>query len=164
MRHVRAAVRFGDGVAWLREQGVRTFLELGPDGTLCGLVQDVFAAEEPGAAAERLGADAERLGADAEEPGADAEDVVLAAALRPDRGESRTYLAALARLFVSGWRWTGQGRWGGRPTWSGCRAADLCLRTRALLAGGGRARQLRGGRWRGAAVGGRGAGRCSARG
>ncbi|MEU5032194.1 type I polyketide synthase [Streptomyces milbemycinicus] len=81
VRHVRAAVRFGDGVAWLRDQGVRTFLELGPDGTLCGLVQDVFAAEVPGA---------------------DIEDAVLAAALRPDRGESQTYLAALARLFVSG--------------------------------------------------------------
>ncbi|MGY0055443.1 type I polyketide synthase [Streptomyces sp. LZ34] len=81
VRHARAAVRFGDGVAWLRDQGVRAFLELGPDGTLCGLVQDAFAAEEPGA---------------------DTEDAVLAPALRPERGESQTFLAALARLFVSG--------------------------------------------------------------
>ncbi|MDX3234011.1 SDR family NAD(P)-dependent oxidoreductase, partial [Streptomyces sp. ME19-01-6] len=81
VRHARAAVRFGDGVAWLRDQGVRAFLELGPDGTLCGLVQDAFAAEEPGA---------------------DTEDAVLAPALRSDRGENQTLLAALARLFVSG--------------------------------------------------------------
>ncbi|MFI0736450.1 type I polyketide synthase [Streptomyces sp. NPDC021225] len=81
VRHAREAVRFGDGVAWLRDQGVRTFLELGPDGTLCGLGQDAFATDEPAT--------------DAEEP-------VMVPALRPDRGESQTFLAALARLFVSG--------------------------------------------------------------
>ncbi|MFG3391445.1 SDR family NAD(P)-dependent oxidoreductase, partial [Streptomyces rochei] len=73
VRHVREAVRFDDGVRALVEQGVSRFVELGPDGVLCGMAR------------ERAG-----------------EDAVLVPLLRKDRDEEGTALAALGRLHVTG--------------------------------------------------------------
>ncbi|WP_152648745.1 type I polyketide synthase, partial [Streptacidiphilus anmyonensis] len=74
VRHVRDAVRFGDAVQALEREGVRTFVELGPDGVLCALGQE----------------------------SAVAEDVVFAPVLRADRPEARTLTTALAQVHVRG--------------------------------------------------------------
>ncbi|MFG7940614.1 type I polyketide synthase, partial [Streptomyces cacaoi] len=73
--HVRATVRFADGVSAARAAGATAFLELGPDGTLTALAQDVLG----------------------DDPGTD-----LVAALRTDRSEERTLATALARLHTHG--------------------------------------------------------------
>ncbi|MGC4806092.1 SDR family NAD(P)-dependent oxidoreductase [Micromonospora sp. DT233] len=73
VRHVRDAVRFADGVAALLEAGVTTFVELGPDGTLTGMVRDCA---ETGVSA--------------------------AAALRRDQPEAATFLRALATAYAAG--------------------------------------------------------------
>ncbi len=42
VRHVREAVRFGDGVTTLHEQGVNIFLEIGPKPVLLGMAGQVY--------------------------------------------------------------------------------------------------------------------------
>ncbi|MBM7172951.1 SDR family NAD(P)-dependent oxidoreductase, partial [Streptomyces sp. G44] len=73
VRHVRAAVRFGEGVRWLEEQGVSVFLELGPDGVLTGMAQESLS-----------------------------DDAQLIAALRKDRPEPEALVTALGRLHITG--------------------------------------------------------------
>ena len=71
--HVRRPVRFADGVRALLNAGATTFLELGPDATLCAMVQDT--APDP---------------------------VTTIPVLRAGRDEETTVVTALASLFARG--------------------------------------------------------------
>ncbi|MFD0352423.1 SDR family NAD(P)-dependent oxidoreductase [Streptomyces sp. NPDC127110] len=75
VRHVRAAVRFGDGVAHLAAQGVAHFLEFGPQGVLTAM------------AGESLPDDFSGL---------------LTPVLRKDRPEPEAFLGALAEAWTRG--------------------------------------------------------------
>ncbi|MDH6121828.1 acyltransferase domain-containing protein [Kitasatospora sp. GAS204B] len=90
VRHVRQAVRFADGVRALHAQGVRTFLELGPDAVLTPLTS------------ESLGHD---------------RDCTVVATLQRDRAEPRAVALAAARLYVQGRSldWNAVLPAGGRP-------------------------------------------------
>ncbi|MYZ38878.1 MULTISPECIES: type I polyketide synthase, partial [unclassified Streptomyces] len=75
VEHVRAAVRFADCVTTLRDAGVTTFLELGPDGPLTAMAQDILG---------------------------DTYDAELVPLLRADRTEQLAVTTALARLQAHG--------------------------------------------------------------
>nr|WP_308407652.1 type I polyketide synthase [Streptomyces sp. RKAG337] len=73
VRHVREAVRFADAVATLQEQGVSTFLELGPDAVLTAMAADSAT-----------------------------ETTTLIPALRRDHNEAQLFTEALVRLHTRG--------------------------------------------------------------
>ncbi len=79
VRHVRETVRFADGVRWLADHDVRSFLELGPEGALSAMVADCLGDEQE--AGERSSA---------------------VSVLRAERAEDRTFLAALAQVWIGG--------------------------------------------------------------
>ncbi|MFF4085229.1 acyltransferase domain-containing protein, partial [Streptomyces sp. NPDC001777] len=96
-RHIRAAVRFHDGIATLHARGVTTYLELGPDPVLTSLVRDAL--DGRGSA------------------------VAAACVLQRDKDEVRSLPRALAVAFVSGTEtdWApllGAGRRIGLPTYA----------------------------------------------
>ncbi|MFI6345284.1 type I polyketide synthase [Streptomyces sp. NPDC050560] len=72
VRHVREAVRFADGLTAMREAGVDTLLELGPDGVLTAMASAAL------------------------------DDVTAVAGLRKDRDEPTAWLTALATLYATG--------------------------------------------------------------
>ncbi|BCB74409.1 hypothetical protein Pflav_008190 [Phytohabitans flavus] len=72
VQHVRQPVRFADTVTWLAEQGVDTFLELGPDGVLTALIPET------------------------------SQDAVTVPSLRADRDEVEAAVTALAGLHSHG--------------------------------------------------------------
>ncbi|MFG2723488.1 type I polyketide synthase [Streptomyces sp. NPDC048416] len=93
VRHVRETVRFSDGIATLRENGVSTFVELGPSATLTALARQCLPDE------------------------ADQQGVAFVPVLRADRPEPQALTTALAELHVRGtaidWPAVAAG-WGGR--------------------------------------------------
>ncbi|MFD9861161.1 type I polyketide synthase [Streptomyces alboflavus] len=76
VRHIREAVRFHDGLGTFAAQGVTSLFELGPDSVLTAMAHDTIT--DPDAQAG------------------------LVAAVRKDRPEPDTFLAALAHLHVRG--------------------------------------------------------------
>ncbi|MFF0291963.1 acyltransferase domain-containing protein, partial [Streptomyces sp. NPDC005262] len=76
VRHIREAVRFGDGVRQLAGSGVATFLEVGPGGVLTAMAQDNVT--------DDLG------------------NLAFVPALREKGAEERAVLSALARLHARG--------------------------------------------------------------
>jgi acyl transferase domain-containing protein/acyl-CoA synthetase (AMP-forming)/AMP-acid ligase II/acyl carrier protein len=85
---VREPVRFLDGMRQLAAQGVRTCLELGPDGVLSVLAQSCLPGDGDAGARD----EADRLGRLA----------VAVPVLRAGRPEARTLVAALAELWTHG--------------------------------------------------------------
>ncbi|MBX9363034.1 type I polyketide synthase [Streptomyces sp. WAC04114] len=75
VRHVREAVRFTDAVTTLRQEKVRTFIELGPDGTLSAVTRQCLGDEH---------------------------DALVVPLLRRDRPEPHSLTTAIAELHVRG--------------------------------------------------------------
>jgi acyl transferase domain-containing protein len=89
VEHVREPVRFADGVRWLEAQGVKSFLELGPDGVLSALVQDCLLSEGDTADGNAGGQ-------------GDGDGSVAVPVLRGERPEARALLGALAEVWTHG--------------------------------------------------------------
>ncbi|SEL82603.1 type I polyketide synthase [Streptacidiphilus jiangxiensis] len=84
--HVRAAVRFHDGVRTLAVEGTGAYLELGPGAVLTALVREAVDVDADGADADGVEADAP----------------LATPVLRAGTPEPDAFLTALARLYVEG--------------------------------------------------------------
>ncbi|MEU8207099.1 SDR family NAD(P)-dependent oxidoreductase [Streptosporangium sp. NPDC049046] len=96
VEQVRGAVRFSDAVRTLQAQGVRAYLELGPDGVLTAM------ADETITVAAETGADVLADPARDAEARSAADPDVLVPALRRGQDEQKTIMMALAALHVRG--------------------------------------------------------------
>ena len=103
VRHVRETVRFADGVGWLVEQGVGSFLELGPDGVLSGMVEDCLASADTSGRGEPLEAgDVVRDGGGGAIHATEKLTPLVVSGLRRKRTEQQALLTSIARLWVRG--------------------------------------------------------------
>ena len=93
VNHVRAAVRFGDGVTTLLGQGVDLFLEIGPKPVLVGMAASVVSAQTT-------------ITQSPNHP-------IMLPSLRPNQPDGQTMLTSLGALYVQGvaidWRAVNQG-------------------------------------------------------
>ena len=94
VEHVRRPVRFLDGMRWLGAQGVRNFLELGPDGVLSAMSQDCFEGEQGFEDNDAVGGGGTGDAA--------AESVVAVPALRAERPEAESLLRAVGEVWAHG--------------------------------------------------------------
>ncbi|WP_344317747.1 SDR family NAD(P)-dependent oxidoreductase, partial [Streptomyces javensis] len=90
VRHVRRAVRFGDGIRFLAERNVTRFVEIGPAGVLSAMGQECLAET-----------DAETDADIDAETGVDTE-AAFVPLLRKDRGEAESLLAGVGRVHAHG--------------------------------------------------------------
>ena len=90
VRHVREPVRFADGVRRLWDEGVRSFLELGPDGPLSAMVEESL---------DSVPATPEPAGPTS---GADDVPAVATPLLRAGQAEERALLGGLGAMWVRG--------------------------------------------------------------
>ncbi len=115
VRHVRQTVRFGEGIAWLAREGVRCYVELGPDGALSVAAQETLASGGPSREQE-------------------AQPPLVVSLMRERRSELDTLMGALARVWVHG----GEVELGFDVRWVGSeqgRVAHLRFSAPSLLAG-----------------------------
>ncbi|MFZ1926563.1 MAG: SDR family NAD(P)-dependent oxidoreductase, partial [Solirubrobacteraceae bacterium] len=103
VRHARDTVRFADAIGWLGENGVATYLELGPDGVLSGMAQESFAHRHTDAEQQTAAGDGDAgEGRDLEGDFAHSSSPVVLPVLRGERSEAQTLLEALGSAWAAG--------------------------------------------------------------